>query len=328
MKPIILIVGNAVSNKLVLEQLKIIFTVKTTDPKSLKKDLSMLKNVEVLWIHFDTFLDETYVGALNNIKLIVSTTTGVTHICPVIQAKFKNRLITLKNRKVLETVSSTAELTWALILHSNINVNEAIKSVKNGEWNRQAHLRTKQLRSQRLGIIGFGRLGRMVAQMAKGFSMKVIVYDKDFKKQLAAISNKFTVTTNVQSLLMQSDIVSIHADYNFGQEPLINLENLKLISKPFILVNTSRAGLVDEQSIIKYARINTDFKYLTDVLSFEENNLNLQRSNLWKQSLKNDRFVVTPHIGGANNEAIYICERELLNSIEIEFSKKNNYFNH
>ena len=84
------------------------------------------------------------------------------------------------------------------------------------------------------------------------------------------------------------------------------------ISKSTLLVNTARAGLVDEAAIVDEIVSRPYLEYYTDVMAFEEDGSSMQDSILWQKSNKTQRIVITPHIGGANKEAINLCENELL----------------
>jgi D-3-phosphoglycerate dehydrogenase len=210
-------------------------------------------------------------------------------------------------------VSSTAELAWMFVMLSNNDIEKAFLSVKSGSWSRQTNLRTRQLRSLTLGIVGYGRLGKMVANFAFTFKMKVLIYDIDLNKIQAATADGFTCVTSIEDMLQECDVLTIHASVGPGSKKLITENNLSLINKPLVLINTARASLVDEDAISKEIDSRPFLNYYTDVLSFEEDGTNLNSSELWKKSLTSERIRITPHIGGANKEAIEICENELLN---------------
>ena len=315
-----LLVGNAVSNPETIKTVKFFFDVTIITPEKLGIFLKKQGNIDVLWIHFDTYLDESYIDLLMRVRFIISTTTGTTHICKQIQQKFGDNLLTLKRQKFLKTISSVAELTWSFVMYSNINIQEAIDSVSKCEWDRQSHLRATQLRSKKLGIVGYGRLGKMVARMAKGFSMDVIVHDKKITTNLFAKFKGFKVATSLEKLVHQCDILSIHADYVLGQEPILNSKILSGIKQPLVIINTARAGLVDEFEILELMKSGKDLRYFSDVLDFEEKNSRLIDSKLWRHSLNTKKIVITPHMGGANLEAIYLCEKNLLTRILNKYS--------
>jgi lactate dehydrogenase-like 2-hydroxyacid dehydrogenase len=129
---------------------------------------------------------------------------------------------------------------------------------------------------------------------------------------LAAKENDFEVVDSINELFLKSDIISIHASFDKGSVPIVTKEILSLVSKPMLLVNTARGGLVDEEAVIKQVKANPQLYYSADVLMFEDDGGELQDSKLWKFSLTEERIRISPHIGGANLEAAFLCERELL----------------
>jgi len=199
-----------------------------------------------------------------------------------------------------------------LIMYWNNHVEKSFESVFNGYWKRSQFFRASQLSTKTLGVIGFGRLGRMVASYGVAFKMKVLIYEIDKAAILAAKENNFEVVDSISELFLKSDIVSIHANFDKGNIPIVTKEILSLASKPMLLVNTARGGLVDEEAIMQQVKANPQLYYFADVLRFEEDGSELQDSKLWKFSLTEERIKISPHIGGANLEAAYLCEIELL----------------
>ena len=88
-----------------------------------------------------------------------------------------------------------------------------------------------------------------------------------------------------------------------------------MITKPLLLVNTARAGLVDEKAIIDEIIKRDLLRYFTDVLAVEESGESVDESELWKASIGTDRIVITPHVGGANREAMDKCEKFLFEQL-------------
>jgi D-3-phosphoglycerate dehydrogenase len=199
-----------------------------------------------------------------------------------------------------------------LIMSWNNHVEKSFESVFNGFWKRSQFFRASQLSTKALGVIGFGRLGRMVASYGTAFKMKVLIYDIDKTAIVAAKVNGFEVVNSINELFLKSDIISIHASFDKDSDPIITKEILSLASKPMLLVNTARGGLVDEEAVIQQVKANPHLYYSTDVLMFEDDGGELQDSKLWKFSLTEERIKISPHIGGANLEAAFLCERELL----------------
>jgi len=294
------------------------FQIFQVAPKDLKEYIKQNLDIFALWIHFDTYLSEDYIDFLKKIPYLITTTTGLTHINKEIIKMYGDNLIRLQSDSfALSQVSSTAELAWLFIMLSNNHVDKAFQSVNSGSWNRQTNLREQQLSSLTLGIVGYGRLGKMVANFARSFRMKVLIYDIDPDKTRLATTDGFTCATSIEDMLLECDVLSLHANVLEESQKLITETNLSLLTKPLALINTARASLVDEDAILSEISKRPFLNYYTDVLDFEENGTNLTSSKLWIKSLDSDRIYITPHIGGANKEAIEICEKELLNTLII-----------
>jgi len=297
------------------------FQISQVAPKDLKEYIKQNLDIFALWIHFDTYLSEDYIDFLKKIPYLITTTTGLTHINKEIIKMYGDNLIRLQSDSIaLSQVSSTAELAWLFIMLSNNHLDKAFQSVNSGSWNRQTNLREQQLSSLTIGIVGYGRLGKMVANFARSFKMKVLIHDIDPDKTRLATTDGFTCASSVEDMLQDCDVMSLHASVLEESKKLITETNLKLISKPLALINTARASLVDEEAILSEISNRPFLNYYTDVLDFEENGTDLSSSKLWIKSLESDRIHITPHIGGANKEAIEICENELLKSL-IKLSK-------
>lgn len=313
MKNKILIIGNALTNSGVLKVIEEKFEVIKIDSSDKLKALTELKDVLALWVHVDTFLDKSFLAKISHIPYLISTTTGLTHLSKEIQDHFGANLISLRGRgEFLSKITSTAEHAWLLIMLWNNNVFKSLDSVSNGNWVRSDFFRDNQLAGKTLGIIGFGRIGKILAQYALAFRMNVLVYEIKYDAIAQAKSLNCKIVKSIEELFTLCNVVSINASYSVGDLPIITKETLNFLSKSFLLVNTSRAGLVDEKSIIQEIQNRPYLHYYTDVLSCEENGTGVQDSDLWKFSTISDRIKITPHIGGANLEAAELCENELL----------------
>ena len=316
LKKRIILVGNSVVNVNTKRLLQKNFQITEVSPNELKDHMKQNLDIFALWIHFDTFLSADYIDSLRKIPYLITTTTGLTHIDNEIIKMYGDKLIRLQSdSRALSQVSSTAELAWLFIMLSNNHVDEAFQSVKAGSWSRQTNLRDQQLSSLTLGIVGYGRLGKMVANFARSFKMEVLIYDIDPDKTRIATTDGLVCVTSVEGMLQKCDVLSLHASVLEGSKKLITENNLSLINKPLALINTARASLVDEDAILREIGKRPFLNYYTDVLDFEENGTDLSSSELWVKSLVSERIHITPHIGGANKEAIEICENELLNTL-------------
>jgi len=192
----------------------------------------------------------------SNVKSILSPSTGLNHIdvdsVPI---------VSVKNDKILNDVWSTAEHTLYLML-----------SIVRGKH---------ELHDKTLGIIGYGRLGKMVEQLCKPLFKDVICVDE---------------YDDINLLYIESDVVSIHMDYNPTTEYMIDNEFLSNFKKNIYLINTARGEIVNEQDIKHLLSVGRIKGYATDVLQTE---YNAQKSVFYGV----DYVITTPHIAGTSIEA-------------------------
>ena len=314
-----LIVGNAIDSSGILEKVRLEFeTTEVTHEFFQRNKLTLLPAHDLIWIHVETVLGKEDRSLLKNNVIISTTSTGYTHIAKEIVDFLGERLITLKGEEgLLGEITSTAELTWMLILIGATKGNLAIERVKAGDWDRKANIRDKQISSMKVGILGFGRLGKMVSQYARAFGSTVYVWDIDSSAREQAMNAGFHVVSDIKELFILSDLVSVHVNTFPGSSPIITSALLENSRKGLVLVNTSRGSIVDEADIIESIKSGVLTMYLTDVLKFEEEEAGeLENSLLWKFSVNDLRIVITPHIGGASRDAMHLCEENILERVK------------
>ncbi len=151
---------------------------------------------------------------------------------------------------------AVADFTWALILAVTRRIVEADGFVRKGEWFGKGTgwhpmmLLGFEVNGKTLGIIGMGRIGRAVARRARGFNMRVIYYD--VYRLPASLEKELNVEyRELDDLLMEADIVSIHTPLTKETYHLINEEKLKMMKKTAYLINTARGPVVDTKALVK-----------------------------------------------------------------------------
>jgi len=153
---------------------------------------------------------------------------------------------------------ATAEHTWALILALARRVVEADYFVRWGEWRRlgtawhPTMLLGVELQGKTLGVVGAGRIGSRVAEIAKAFGMRVIYYDVVRNKALEERVGAEYV--DLERLLEESDIVTLHTPLTPETKHMINEERLKRMKRTALLVNTARGAVVDTEALVKALR--------------------------------------------------------------------------
>ena len=197
---------------------------------------------------------------------------------------------------------STAELTWSLLLTVVRRIIPAHGSVVSGSFDRGPFLGI-DLAGRTLGVIGYGRLGRRVAEYGKAFGMKVVVCDIDDAK-VANLANGI-ISCSLDQLLSTSDVVSIHVPLNQQTHRLITDSQISKMKNGAVLINTSRGEVLDELAIVAALTTGKLHGVGVDVLVGENaNNFSSNDSPLVKAASRNLNVVVSPHIGGWTKQAV------------------------
>jgi phosphoglycerate dehydrogenase-like enzyme len=237
-----------------------------------------------------------------NLKFLLSSTTATTFIDNKYCIKKKIKIISLeKETNFLNKITPTAEHVFGLIIMISRNYLQAIKSVETGKkFDRSPFAGFKMLSRSTLGIIGYGRLGRIVKKIAIGFGMKVIYADikqNNFKE-------------NLNKIFLKSDFVTLHMPHRLNK-CFFSKKNIK-IQKPFFLINTSRGEVVDENFIIYLLKNRNLLGYATDVLKEEfRKNFSIEKNLIFK-NLNKFNIIITPHIGGSTIDAWYLTQKRVI----------------
>jgi len=272
----------------------------------------IFEGYQIIWIHVETLLLASDVEFINENTIIVTTSTGTTHIAAEIVSLLESRLISLKlEPDFLRTITSTAELAMTFILMALTGIQTAKEDVSKGNWNRRGNIRSSQVSNVTIGIIGYGRLGKILASFLRPMKPRIIIWDIDYQKRKQASEDGLIVSSSLEELLSASDVASIHASVNPNQGAIIHQGILGHAKPGLVLVNTSRGSLVSEEDIFAAIESELIHSYWTDVLFCEESGTELSSSKLWQESLNNSRICITPHIGGASRDAIEKCEMQL-----------------
>jgi D-3-phosphoglycerate dehydrogenase len=320
LKPRLVLIGQAVNNLELVDRARKHFDVHVfaTWHEFL---IENLESPYSLWVHFDTTLKYQDFKGMDLPEYLLTTTTGLTHIDSELQIVLGNRLLHLATEKeFLKLVTATAEHTWSLIMAIS---NPWILKLNTGEaLNRASLVRENQLSSRKLGVIGYGRLGNLVSRYALAFGMEVYVYEIDSEVQIPSHPG-LTRVSKLEDLLPVCDILTIHASSKYPHHEILSRSELKHSRPGLSIVNTSRGCLVDEACVVELLNKGILDWYATDTLKQEEVEGLPSPSELLERGLAVDKVIVTPHIGGANIEAMQMCEENLLSRL-IQFTLKKN----
>lgn len=255
-----------------------------------------LKHCDVFWFRLNHKLTRDTLKGVK-CKYILCAVTGLDHIDVEACNDFGITVVSLKNEsEFLKEVRATAEHTFGLMLALIRKVKLSFNHVESGLWNRDLFQGT-ELYKKKIGILGFGRLGAIVAKYADAFGMEVYYYDIKPKQA----SSNFICCNSAEELCSKVDILSIHLPYNKSTHFMINKKLLDNVSKPIYIVNTSRGGLVNEEDLLEKLVTNKIAGYATDVVFGEPD---IANNVLVNHASKNENVIITPHIGGYTFESI------------------------
>ena len=229
-----------------------------------------------------TRINETLLAKLPHLKLISQTGRGTAHI----------DLDACTRRGIVVTAGSgspfaPAELTWALVLASRRNVAEEAARLRAGHW--QSTLGSG-LRGRTLGVWGYGKIGCLVAGYGRAFSMKVLVWGREGSLSRAR-TDGYAIASSRQALLEQSDVLSLHLKLTPETKGVLTAADLARMRPDALLVNTSRAELIERGALEAALRAGRPGFAAVDV--YEEEPL-LSATN---PLLSLDNALCTPHLG-------------------------------
>ncbi len=202
----------------------------------------------ILSLLTDMIDKEVFDAAGPNLKIVANYAVGYNNI-DVEEATRRGIMVTNTPGVLTET---TADLAWALMMAVARRVVEADKFVREGKfrgWEPMLLLGTDVYGST-LGIVGFGRIGQAMARRALGFNMRVLYYDSQRVNEQLEKELKATYV-NLETLLRESDFVTLHVPLSKETYHLIDEPQLKMMKKEAYLINTARGPVVNEKALVK-----------------------------------------------------------------------------
>ncbi len=268
--------------------------VYTNSVKGLGQLSVRLRDADIIVLIRDrTAITRQLIEKLPRLKLIAQTGRVGSHID--VQACTDHGIA------IAEGVSSPvapAELTWALIMAAMRRLPQYIANLKHGAWQQSGFKAASMppnfglgnvLRGRTLGIWGYGRIGRIVAGYGRAFGMNVRVWGRDASRA-EALADGYQAATSREEFFAQCDVVSLHLRLNEATEHLITLNDLSLMKPTALLVNTSRAELIEADALVAALQRGRPGMAAIDV--FESEPI-LQGHAL----LRMENCICTPHLG-------------------------------
>jgi len=252
------------------------------------------------------------------LEFVATITTGLDHIDTSYCAENGIQIVSLKGEvEFLSEIHATPEHTWGLLLSLIRKLPNAYNSVKDEVWDRNLFY-GEELYQKTLGIIGFGRVGKILSQYAFAFGMKVIIYDSEIIKE-----NEFKVQqVSLDQVLSKSNVISLNLPLDGSTKGYINEKHfLKMEQSPWF-INTARGGIVDEDALLKALNMGHIRGAALDVLSNEVSFVEKKAENPLIQYMNsNENLIITPHISGTTDESMRKTALFIENKILNNFTK-------
>jgi D-3-phosphoglycerate dehydrogenase len=265
-----------------------------------------LPNCDVLMVRLGRHIGDGILSAAPRLRFILTATTGLDHIDLDAAKAASVRVISLRDCPgAIGDVSATAEHCFGLLLALLRHTPAATAHVLGGGWDRDRFWGA-QLKGKCLGLIGFGRIGAMVARYAASFGMDVIACDKAPTKISPPAK-----PVSFDELLRNADVVSVHVTATPENSNLIDQAAIARLKRGAILINTARGSVVDEAALAEAVRSGQLLGVAVDVLAGEEHG-GVSNSPLLEAAREGCNILITPHIGGATLESIARTETALI----------------
>ena len=281
-------------------------------------DPCFMQEVETIFVKLARKIDASELSKFPNLKFVLTPTTGLNHIDLDYCSKNSIEVLSLRQHKtLLQNITSTSEIIWWHILEAARKPSLANESVRRGEWKRDSFF-TESLADKKLGIIGFGRIGKQVADIATAFRMQILISDIE-------TSDSDLEFVSAPTIFSTCNFIVISVSDEVSNTLLINESLLDLLPKEgAVLINCSRGHLLAEAKLERYLETGQLDAIGVDVLSGELSTTNwLFDSPLWKaQKRFPERVRITPHIGGATFDSLRKAELALFADLLIKIKFK------
>lgn len=260
---------------------------------STKEIIKAIGDAEIIFTNKTLLMKEVLVH-VPHVKYIGVLATGY-NVVDIVTANKLN--ITVTNIPSYGT-NVVAQFVMGLLLEMCLQIGSHDRTVKNGDWVNAIDFcywnsPMIELEGKTIGLIGFGKIGKATAKLAAAFGMQVLVYSRTMYPKFENDTLKFV---DLNTLLLNSDIISLHCPLNSATKMLINKESIQKMKTGVMLINSSRGGLIDEQDLKDALDIGKVAMAAVDVVSIEP----MIKSN---PLMKAKNCIITPHIAWATKEA-------------------------
>ena len=274
--------------------------------------VEMIGDYDVLIMRVDPKISKEIIDAGKNLKVIGVCSVGLNHI-DMEAAKAKG--IQVINAPGLNG-NAVAELTISKMLDISRHTIPANQDVKvNKTWDKYKFV-GRELRGKTLGVLGFGRIGQRVGELARAFKMDVVAYDPYLPDHVFAEQQARKCET-IAEVMKVSDFVTIHMPLTPETKNLFNASSIAEMKDGAVVLNMARGGICNEQDMYDALKSGKLGGYGTDVMENEVAGSGLTGDDKFDSPLfECDGFVVTPHLGAQTEDASYDIGQHIIQKVK------------
>lgn len=291
------------------------FAIDFFEHRLTEKTVDLVKGYDCICAFVNDKLDRSILVQMkkNGVQLVALRSAGYNHVDLIAAKEFGIKIVRVPEYSPY----SVAEHAVALILTLNRKTHRSFNRVREGNFSLNG-LIGFDLHQKTVGVIGTGRIGKAFCQIMHGFGCQVIAYDLKPDSELQSLGVQYTDLT---ALAAQSDIISLHVPLNEKTKHIVDSAFLEKTKKGFMLINTSRGGLVDTKSLIQFLK-NNHIGYAG--LDVYEEEAGIFFENLSEQILQDDELarlmtfpnvLITSHQGFLTQEALTNIAQTTLSNI-------------
>lgn len=267
-------------------------------PADKTEAIEKISNYDGIVIRSKFIIDKEFIDQAPKLKFIARIGAGMENI----DTEYANKMGIKCLHAPEGNKDAVAEHTIGMILCLLNNICKANNQVKKGIWNREMN-RGTELMGKTVGVIGYGNMGKAFAERLKGFSVKILVYDK----YLSGFGNNEIKEATLSDLFEETDILSLHVPLTHETEFMINKNFIDNFKKAFYLINTARGKIIKTDDIVHGLRSGKVNGACLDVLEYEstsfENISNISLPPSYQYFIDSPNVILTPHIAGWSHES-------------------------
>ena len=254
----------------------------------------------------------------SNVRIIATPSTGTNHISEKVKNDEKFKIISIKDSKIIDEIYASSEFSFTLLLSIVKKLHLISNNAKYGIWREnETQMRSIELYDKKIGIIGYGRIGKKMAEYSKAFGMQVHIFDPYVDKT----EDWLIVHKTKENLLSECDIVSLHYHLNDQTRNSFTEKDFQQMKNSAFFINTARGELVDEQAMLNALKNNLIKAAAIDVIT-NEHLQNKWNHPIVKYSRENKNLLLSSHVAGLTVESESKAAKDILMQLKSHLNER------